>query len=101
MIGHDTFDAAAWVEGPPALARAVLTADNRRALRALFEGRLEQPGRSPFWASGRLENGVLLIDVPEIAPVSRSPAAPATTPRPATSPGLPSTSGASTICRRC
>ena len=71
-VGHDTFDAAAWVEGPPALARAVLTAENRRLLRALLDGRLERPGHSPFWASGGLENGVLRIDVPEIAPVSPS-----------------------------
>ncbi len=51
-IGHDTFDAAAWVEGSPALARAVLDAGTRRALRGLFEGRLERPGRSPVLRPG-------------------------------------------------
>jgi HEAT repeat protein len=73
-IGHDTFDAGAWVEGPPAVARAVLNAGNREALRALFDGRLERPGHSPFWASGHLEDGVLRIDVPEVAPAARSSA---------------------------
>jgi hypothetical protein len=36
-IGHDTFDAAAWVQGSPAVARAVLDSANRRTIRALFE----------------------------------------------------------------
>jgi HEAT repeat protein len=71
-IGHDTFDAAAWVEGPPAVARAVLDAGNRKALRALFDGRLERRGHSPFWVSGQLEDGVLRIDVPEVVPAARS-----------------------------
>jgi hypothetical protein len=70
-VGHDTFDAAAWVEGSATLARAVLDADVRRALRALLDGRLEQPGRSPFFASGRLEDGVLRLDVPDAPPVTR------------------------------
>jgi hypothetical protein len=70
-VGHDAFDAAAWVEGSPTLARAVLDADVRRALRGLFDGRLEQPGRSPFFASGRLEDGVLRVDVPDAPPAAR------------------------------
>ncbi|HSD29235.1 MAG TPA: hypothetical protein VLL75_18175, partial [Vicinamibacteria bacterium] len=70
-IGHDTFDAAAWVEGSPTLARAVLDADVRRALRALFDGRLERPGHSPIFASGRVEDGVLRIDVPDAASSAR------------------------------
>lgn len=70
-IGHDTFDAAAWVEGSSTVARAVLDAGNRQALRALFDGRIERPGHSPFWASGRLEDGVLRIEVPETVPVAR------------------------------
>ena len=71
-VGHDTFDAAAWVEGDATTARAVLDASTRDALRALFHGRLEQPGRTPFWASGCLEGGVLRVDVPRSAP-SRGP----------------------------
>ena len=67
-IGHDTFDGAAWVQGRPAVVRAVLDSDTRRALRALFEGRLERPGHSPFWATGRVDEGVLLVDVPEVVP---------------------------------
>ena len=67
-IGHDTFDGAAWVQGRPAVVRAVLDSDTRRALRALFEGRLERPGHSPFWATGLVDEGVLLVDVPEVVP---------------------------------
>ncbi len=62
-VGDDAFDAAAWVEGPPALAYALLDADTRRSLQALLGGQL-----SMFWASGRVENGVLGIEVPESAP---------------------------------
>jgi hypothetical protein len=69
-IGHDTFDSAAWVQGSPAVARAVLDSDSRRALRALFEGRLERPRLSPFWATGRVDEGVLRVDVPEVVPPS-------------------------------
>jgi hypothetical protein len=67
-IGHDTFDAAAWVQGSPALARAVLDSATRRAIRALFQGRLERPRLSPFWATGRIDEGVLRVDVPEVNP---------------------------------
>jgi HEAT repeat protein len=67
-IGHDTFDAAAWVEGSPALARAVLDAGTRQSLRALFEGRLHRAGHSPLFASGRVEDGVLRVDVLEAPP---------------------------------
>ncbi len=73
-VGHDTFDAAAWIEGNATVARAVLDAPTRRALRALFGGRLQQPGHTPFWASGCLEGGVLRVDVPRSAP-SRDPLA--------------------------
>jgi hypothetical protein len=67
-IGHDTFDAAAWVQGSPAMARAVLDGATRRAFRGLFEGRLERPRLSPFWATGRLDEGVLRVDVAEVIP---------------------------------
>jgi HEAT repeat protein len=70
-IGHDTFDAAAWVEGSPALARAVLDAGTRQSLRALFEGRLHRAGHSPFFASGRVEDGALRVDVLEAPPRAR------------------------------
>jgi HEAT repeat protein len=70
-IGHDAFDAAAWIEGNATLARAVLDAGTRQSLRALFDGRLERPDRSPRWASGRLEDGVLRVDVPEVPYPSR------------------------------
>ena len=75
-IGHDAFDAAAWVQGDAAVVRAVLDADTRQAIRALFEGRLERPGRSPFWASGRIEEGVLRVDVPETKPPTRGQESP-------------------------
>jgi hypothetical protein len=71
-VGHDTFDAAAWVEGSATVARAVLDSSTRGALRALFGGRLQRPGHTPFWASGCLESGVLRVDVPQSAP-SRGP----------------------------
>ena len=67
-VGHDVFDAAAWVEGSPALALAVLDARTRQSLRALFDGQLERPGHSPFFASGRLEHGVLRVDVLDAPP---------------------------------
>jgi hypothetical protein len=65
-IGHDVrrrdrVRAAAW-------CRPCSTAHNRGAIRALFEGRLERPGHSPFWATGRIDDGVLRVDVPEVAP---------------------------------
>jgi len=62
-VGDAPFDAVAWVEGPPALAHAVLDRSARRALQAMCEGRLEGPGRSPVRAMGRLENGILEIEV--------------------------------------
>ena len=69
-IGDEGFDHAAWVEGPPALVRSLLDADTRRTLRGLFEGRLERPRLSPFWAEGRLDEGVLRVDVPEVVPAA-------------------------------
>jgi HEAT repeat protein len=72
-IGHDAFDAAAWVQGSPALVRALLDPDARRAIRALFDGRLERAGRSPFWATGRIDEGVLRVDVPEVVPRVQDP----------------------------
>jgi hypothetical protein len=71
-IGDEGFDRAAWVEGPPALVRSLLDAETRRSIRGLFEGRLERPRHSPFWATGRFDDGVLRIDVPEEFPRRRA-----------------------------
>ncbi len=70
-VGDEGFDRVAWVEGPAAVLRSLLDADTRRAIRGLLEGRLERPGRSPFWATGRLDGGVLRIDVPDEFPRRR------------------------------
>jgi hypothetical protein len=63
--GDDAFDAAAWVEGTPAVAQAILGAANRRALGALLQGRLERKGEAPFLARGHLEGGALVLEVPD------------------------------------
>jgi hypothetical protein len=68
--GDRGFDGAARVEGPPALTRAVLDGETRRALKSLFEGQLTVPGRSTFWATGWFEAGVLEVEVPEVTPGS-------------------------------
>jgi HEAT repeat protein len=62
-VGDFEFDDAAWVEGTPALAHAVLDRSARRALQALCQGRLDLPGHSPMAAKGRLENGILRIEL--------------------------------------
>ncbi len=64
-VGDPAFDRAVWVEGPPLLVRAILDADTRRLLLALFEGRLERPRLSPFWATGQVDRGTLWIALPE------------------------------------
>ncbi len=70
-IGDAGFDRTAWIEGRPALAQAILDADARRVLKGLLEGRLEEPGHSTFWATGRVQAGVLRVDVPEVTPHSK------------------------------
>jgi HEAT repeat protein len=70
-VGDLEFDGVAWVEGSPAVAHAVLDRSTRRALQALCEGRLEVPGHSPVRARGRLENGILEIEVRRGAGVDR------------------------------
>ena len=55
--GDAAFDATAWVDGPLALARAVLDSRNRRSLRALLEGVRGEP-------NGALLHGVLRIEIP-------------------------------------
>ena len=63
-IGDEEFDRQVWVQGPSALALALLTPDMRRTLQALLRGRLEARGHLPLWAAGRLEDGVLRVDLP-------------------------------------
>jgi HEAT repeat protein len=67
-VGDEAFDRAAWVEGPPALVRSLLDAGTRRALLALFEGRLERPRLTDFWADGQVEDGELRVDLLEVPP---------------------------------
>jgi len=70
-IGDEAFDREAWIEGPPALTRSLLDAPTRATLRRLFRGRLEVEGHGRFWASGRIEHGVLRVDLPERSPAAR------------------------------
>ena len=70
-IGDEDFDKQVSVQGPPALALALLDADMRRTIRAMLRGRLEVRGHRPLWASGRLEDGALRVDLPERSVVAR------------------------------
>jgi hypothetical protein len=70
-IGDEDFDKQVSVQGPPALALALLDADMRRTVRTLLRGCLEVRGHRPLWASGQLDDGVLRIDVPERSPIAR------------------------------
>jgi hypothetical protein len=67
-VGDDDFDREVSVQGPPAVALAVLDPRTRRVVRTLMSGRFEVPGHRPFWVSGRLDEGVLRVTVPERAP---------------------------------
>jgi hypothetical protein len=67
-VGDDDFDQEVSVQGPPAVALAVLDASTRHAVRTLLRGRLEVPGHRPLWVSGRLDEGVLRVTVPERVP---------------------------------
>jgi HEAT repeat protein len=71
-IGDEDFDKQVSVQGPPALALALLDGDMRRTIRAMLRGRLEVRGHRPLWASGRLEDGALRVDVPERSVARRS-----------------------------
>ena len=73
-VGDPAFDRAVWVEGPPLLVRAILDADTRQALLALFEVGLARPRLAPFYATGRLEQGVLWIELPETRAPKPDPA---------------------------
>jgi HEAT repeat protein len=70
-VGDTGFDALVSVQGPPALALSLLDADLRRTLSLLVRGFLAVRGHRPLWASGRLEDGVLRVDVPQQSPVAR------------------------------
>ena len=70
-VGDEDFDRQVSIRGTPALALALLDPETRRTLRAMLRGRLVVRGHSPLWASGRLEEGVLRIDVPERSSVAR------------------------------
>lgn len=64
-IGDEQFDRAVSVQGSPALARAVLDADTRRAVAGLVGGNMPIPGRTPLRIAGELDGGELRILVPE------------------------------------
>jgi hypothetical protein len=70
-VGDAGFDALVSVQGPPALALSLLDADMRRTLSLLVRGRLAVRGHKSLWASGRLEDGVLRVDVPQQSRVAR------------------------------
>lgn len=67
-VGDDDFDREVSVQGPPAVALAALDSSTRRVVRTLMSGRFEVPGHRPLWVSGRLDEGVLRVQVPERAP---------------------------------
>ncbi len=67
--GDEAFDAAAWVQGPPALALAVLDTKTRHELTGLLSGQLRRPRLAAFWAEGHVQNGRLTVDVPELYPL--------------------------------
>jgi hypothetical protein len=72
LTGDALFDGAVSVQGPPALAHALLDAETRRVLTGLLSGQLRQSGRPTFWASGSLDHGVLRIDIPEVTPKTQA-----------------------------
>ena len=67
-VGDDDFDGEVSVQGPPAVALAVLDTSTRHVVRTLLRGRFAVPGHRPLWVTGRLDEGVLRVTVPERAP---------------------------------
>jgi HEAT repeat protein len=63
--GDATFDREVFVSGRPALARAVLGAEARRAVRALTSGRLPVPGAP--WVEARVDvgSGKITVEIVE------------------------------------
>ncbi len=83
-VGDDDFDKQVSVRGTPALALALLNAELRGTMRRLLRGRLVMRGHPPLWATGRLEEGVLRVDVPERSAAARgNPERPGEEPAPA------------------
>ncbi len=70
-VGHEDFDRQVSVQGAPALALALLDADMRRTVSAMLRGRLQVRGHRPLWASGRVRDAVLRIELPERSRVAR------------------------------
>jgi len=72
-IGDKDFDRQVSVQGPPALALALLNTEVRRTLRALIRDSICGCGwgYAPLGATGRFEQGVLQVDVPESSSVAR------------------------------
>jgi len=67
-VGDAVFDDHVSVQGPPAVALALLDPDMRRTVDRMLSGRLEVRGHKPLWATGWLAGGVLRTQ-------ERSPAA--------------------------
>jgi HEAT repeats len=65
-IGDSAFDRAAWIQGSPALAHALLDRRTREALRSVFDGYLQWSGAMSFLASASFDDGVLRVDVPAV-----------------------------------
>jgi HEAT repeat protein len=65
-IGDGAFDHAAWIQGSPALAHALLDPEARDALRSVFGGYLRLSGKMSFLASASFDDGALVIDVPAV-----------------------------------
>jgi hypothetical protein len=63
LLGDNAFDETVTVQGPEALALALLDSDTRRGVASLIAGRLDLPGHPPLWVSGRVSWGVLRLDL--------------------------------------
>jgi hypothetical protein len=64
-VGDDEFDQEVSVQGPPAVALAVLDASTRHAVRTLLRGPFQPRGHRPLWVTGELDEGRLRVDVPQ------------------------------------
>jgi hypothetical protein len=71
-VGDDDFDRVVSVQGPPALALALLDPVVRRAVATMVtRGRMQLQGHKPLWVSGRLDGGTLRLFVPDQVPFLR------------------------------
>jgi HEAT repeat protein len=73
-VGDDAFDREVGVQGPPAVALALLDATTRQAVRTLMRGPFEVEGHGPLRITGRVERGLLRIWVPPSEGQARLPA---------------------------